>query len=261
MLPIQEGMQDKSETVRVEDGANCTIVVRNAEELMNVTYEVYHDPGSNTNIGADPIVVVKGNNKKNEISTFQILPKCYFRKLREYFDEIENMYDYYSFQNEAMRWLLNDTSPYSNCEHPMFVERYALVALNFAAPMNNTGGCIDSPIGWVGNKSETCKFITCGNETQNNGYSADDVCCKCGGGFKKPEIKNKPLWIESGAQHCLWPFVDCEEGRVVNLQPAGVGLHGSIPSEVGLLKNLTIVDFCKSIFKVMSVAVLPIWIL
>ncbi|CAM6093145.1 unnamed protein product [Calypogeia fissa] len=52
-----------------------------------------------------------------------------------------------------------------------------------------------------------------------------------------------PGWV-AGGNPCspLWKYVQCTNGSVVELNVKNTGISGTIPSEVGLLQNLEVLD-------------------
>ena len=61
---------------------------------------------------------------------FNRIPECYFEKLRSHI-EIETIYSGNSTANNALHWLLEDPEPKRQCEDSNFMERYALVKMDF----------------------------------------------------------------------------------------------------------------------------------
>merc|ERR1711976_965299 len=69
-------------------------------------------------------------------------------------------------------------------------------------------GCMDSPPGWVDSDGNGCDFYASnpsnceiGNSFPNQGLTANDVCCACGGG-----CNDLPGWYDSGGVSfgCKW---------------------------------------------------------
>merc|ERR1712032_41268 len=96
----------------------------------------------------------------------------------------------------------------------MGVERYALAVINFAAPIDKS---LLNPAYY--------------NETLNEMLISDT------------------LWVNEGWQ-CTWPNVVCIDGSVVDLfissAELGDQLSGTITTEIGLLKNLSIFDMSSN---------------
>ena len=142
---VEESMKNATETVMVKDGANCTVTVQNTtgdpnqffrmEPILHINYTIFH--GNSTSIEQDPIVIFSGETKTQNTINFKVVPTCYFEKL-EYLDNT-TMYTDTTPANEAIDWLMEDTSDSSQCENPFFIDRYALVVLSFSAPaVSNT---------------------------------------------------------------------------------------------------------------------------
>lgn len=200
---IEESMKLETQTVQVADGADCELSIKNqtaAGKINFVNYTVYH--GDKESIETDPIVIFNEDTSENGIRSFQRIEECYFDKLK-YYTDIAAMYTGNDPSNKAIHWLSAEgSSGSSNCRDALFVERYALATINYAAPK--------SPI------MDT-------NETE--GIPTDGM----------------DLWINSDRQ-CSWPNVVCKDGRVIELELLGLSLLGTIPTEIGLLVNLEKVD-------------------
>ena len=138
---IDESMQNTSETVMVEDGANCTFSVQTVTPFKNkdfieaqvpilqVDYTIFH--GDKESIEQNPIIVLsKQGNLQNTID-FRIFPQCYFTKLSDYIDNT-TMYTGTAPANEAINWLMDSKRSNSQCSNPFFIERYALGVLGFS---------------------------------------------------------------------------------------------------------------------------------
>jgi hypothetical protein len=79
-VSINEDMENKSETIMVPDGANCTISVRNTtsnDTELYVDYTVFH--GDEESIIEDPIVIVEAYINTDTIMQvdFTRIPECY----------------------------------------------------------------------------------------------------------------------------------------------------------------------------------------
>ena len=211
MVNVDVAMKNKTETVMVADGADCTMRVKNVTsrgfDIWYVNYIVFH--GDEKSIDSDPIVMIQGNSYEEEVSSFQRIRECFFRKLNEHIDNT-TIYTGTDTSNQAIDWLMDDSFGFSNCEDEHFIERYALTAINFAAPS------------FSGNSTDNVTEIEI--ETDDQG-----------------------LWINTGRQ-CVWQTVACTDGVVTELDLgdlSGLLLSGTIATEIGLLKNLTTIDMSK----------------
>jgi cell division protein FtsB len=136
---IQEIMVSNSETVMVEDGANCELVVRNTtanifaidDPIWFVNYTLFHGDENKS------VKILTQNSKDKETANFVRIPECYFRKLENHVD-VESIYTATGPSNQAIRWLLKDRTGHSDCEDDNFIERYALVNIVFAMDGNET---------------------------------------------------------------------------------------------------------------------------
>jgi len=225
---ISSSMINKTQTVKVTDGALCTVIVKNMSNTgtdgIYVNYSVFH--GDEDSIWSDPIIIVKGDSFVNKISFFHRIENCFFERLHGRIDK-STIYTGKDSSNKAVSWLMEDSSGFTNCEDDNFIERYALAAINFAAPI----------------------------------YSESFINNKTGA-----IVEDKGLWITT-ENHCIWEMVGCVDGSVRNLNfgdrkfvgtiateiallqdlhVLGMGhqfLYGSIPSEIGQLDKLEFIEF------------------
>ena len=133
-------MINKTETLMVPDGAACIITIRNSTgpdtgfqtpNVNFVKYTVYHE---DRNLKENPIVMFQGDSNKFATTNFQRIPTCFFTKLNKYTNlNLTTVYSSKSPSSKAIAWLMQD-GKYSDCERESFLQRYALAAINFAAP-------------------------------------------------------------------------------------------------------------------------------
>jgi hypothetical protein len=137
-------MVSNAETVMVEDGANCSLEIRNTTTDRNfatddpiwlVNYTLFH--GSKSEVGHEYVEILSQHSFEKDIVGFRRIPDCYFRKLENHTD-IGSIYTHTHqlSSNRAIDWLLKDELGISECEDEDFIERYALVTMSFA--MNGT---------------------------------------------------------------------------------------------------------------------------
>jgi hypothetical protein len=138
---IDGSMVLNSATVMVEDGANCTLEIGSTTTNINfatddpiwlVNYTLFH--GSKIEAGHDEAVeILSHHSLEEDIVAFRRIPDCYFRKLAHH-TNIGSIYTHSGLlsSNKAIDWLLNEESGNSECEDENFIERYALVTMNFA---------------------------------------------------------------------------------------------------------------------------------
>ena len=97
---IDESMVNRNETILVEDGATCTLFVRNStstdgdiyfdEPIWYVDYKIFHG-GVRTSEGVE---ILTGHSYEAEAVNFSRIPECYFiKKLRNHQIDIESMYE------------------------------------------------------------------------------------------------------------------------------------------------------------------------
>eukprot|EP00536_Pseudo-nitzschia_multiseries_P016330 jgi/Psemu1/220980/e_gw1.1078.1.1 len=211
MVSIQPAMINETELLDVSDGATCTITVKSraigSAEMLHVKYTVFH--GDRSSIRSNPIVMLEGDSSESQVVTFQRIEECYFEKLKEHVN-ISTIYTGGEVSNKAIDWLMKDDSGFSSCEGSHFIERYALAAINFAAPLQTSEV--------VSRKSES-------NDSTNQG-----------------------LWI-TAERHCIWSHVACVDGSVHDIifEHYGALISGTIATEIGLLRNLSSIEMSKFI--------------
>eukprot|EP00531_Pseudo-nitzschia_arenysensis_P000632 CAMPEP_0116129926 /NCGR_PEP_ID=MMETSP0329-20121206/8184_1 /TAXON_ID=697910 /ORGANISM="Pseudo-nitzschia arenysensis, Strain B593" /LENGTH=1066 /DNA_ID=CAMNT_0003624225 /DNA_START=259 /DNA_END=3456 /DNA_ORIENTATION=+ len=204
-ISIDKEMENHAETVKVEDGATCTLRISNSahvfqsdsktaswykqsgtyceEPIWFVNYTVLH--GSQLGIDFDGLEILTQSSSEVENSYFKRIPECYLQKLKHRHDDLASLYDISHPSSKAIERLRNDTSGYSDCTNEFFVERFALSSIYFALKKNGTR-----------------------------------------------------TWIDTQS-HCTWSGVECNsQGSVVELEVANDSLVGAIPSELSLLTNL-----------------------
>lgn len=209
-ISIEESMRNNTHTVMVEDGANCTLRVRNTTSLVLpgsetegvferylicdppiwfIDYTIFH--GGNIATGVEQVEILTQHSSENEFAYFDRVPECYFTSLIEQVDTA-SFYTASSPLNEAFHWLVRDGSGYSECGREFFFERFALSVMNFA--MNRNAAFINEQL------------------------------------------------------HCYWPGITCNALRkVTQINLPKKDLKGAIPSELKLLTTLDNLFLCKYI--------------
>jgi hypothetical protein len=133
---IRSDMKFETETVHVADGADCLITIKNNTgglvDIQFVNYTVYH--GDEEDIETNPIVMFHADSATEGIRSFQRIPECFFKKLKNHVD-ITTIYTGEEPSNKAIKWLMEDSTGFSNCQFATFIERYALATFNYAAPL------------------------------------------------------------------------------------------------------------------------------
>jgi hypothetical protein len=203
MVSINNNMKNKTETVKVADGANCVMTINNStlgsNRIWYVDYSIFH--GNESDIVTNPIVMVQGDSFIEEVTNFQRIPTCFFEKLEGHIN-VTTIYTGTDSSNQAVDWLMKDSSRFSSCERDEFIERYALTTISFAAPI-------------VSEYSTNNDIMT--------------------------QTNDQRLWITK-ERHCIWEAVGCTDGNIVtelNYEDiVNFRVSGTIPTEIGLLKNL-----------------------
>jgi len=164
---IDETMSNSSQTVKVANGADCSLVVVNTTTnsdrqwddppIWYIDYTLYH--GEKGYVEDENVEIL--TRRTNEVSeaNFKRIPECYFKELKD-FVGIETIYTASEASNRAIDWLIDDKTGNSECGEESFVERYALVNMFYAidAPgefIDSARHCAWSSIGCSGGKVNT----------------------------------------------------------------------------------------------------------
>lgn len=220
-VDIDPSMVDNAETVMVKDGASCSLVVKNStqsidtatpialsntdfvtpEPIWYIDYTLFHGEKSE---GVE--ILSQASHLEGSVS-FGLVPTCYLEEL-----EVDAAKLYKSSSgssNNAIGWLIQDNPEISQCGDDGFMERYALVNMNFALQSD---------------ASEIANFI-----------NRDDHCTwpsiTCRGG----QVDTVALGFQN-----LKGEIPSEIGLMTNLKK--LQLNGnqisSIPTEIGLLTSV-----------------------
>jgi hypothetical protein len=138
---VADSMENQTETIMVNDGADCTITIRNItigyDPIWYVNYAILH--GDKNSDKSNSIVAVQSSSFKESTYDFKRIPECYFDKLSDYIDSSTVYIGIdYDPSAKAIDWLMNDESEDPICEDSFFLERYALSVVSFAAPPFNS---------------------------------------------------------------------------------------------------------------------------
>jgi len=235
---IEQTMVNNSETVMVEDGADCSLVVRNTttnsapdvavdDPIWFINYTLFH--GDKNTIEAAEILTQ--HSSKKESVNFKVIPGCYFRKLGSHIDLV-SIYKAFGSSNEAIDWLVEDDRGNLQCEDNNFIERYALANVFFA--MNGTAKFIS--------RERLCRWpsITC-NEGKVSSIRLRDAGLR---GAIPSGINLLRSLKELQLSDNQITSLPSEIGLMSSLQTLDLGNNAIplIPSEIGLLTNLVLFD-------------------
>jgi len=137
---IEGSMVNKSQTIMVQDGATCTLVIRNTTTDIDVftdapiwlvDYSLFRQ-GVNGDVDAR-VEISSISSFVVETASFSRISECYFRQLQNHTD-LNSIYadSGKGNSNKAIDWLLTDATGHSECEDSNFLERYALINMYFA---------------------------------------------------------------------------------------------------------------------------------
>ena len=128
LVKLNQKMSGNMETVMIEQGANCSMTFKYRSPSWYVNYTVFQ--GDETTIEINPIVILQDHSAEVH---FQRIPDCFFTKLSDHVDT-SAIYTGTGSSNQAIDWLVKDTSVYSSCEDTLFLERYALGEIQTPLP-------------------------------------------------------------------------------------------------------------------------------
>jgi len=206
----------------VEEGATCRISVSNTtnfdakwdnDPIWWVDYTVY--------LGNDTTnEMISGYSGDAESINFYQLPQCYFEELQNFLN-VSRAYVTNDTSAKALGWLAGDKSGYSSCEDEFLIERFALSAVNFAAPINTTNdpSTEEDDSLWISTEQQ-CRW--------------KNIACNKGS-IETLAVRSKDLI----------GTISSSVGLLSGLQRMDYdnnGLTGTIPSEIGLLINLKGLD-------------------
>ena len=163
---VDKSMENQPQIINVTDGARCQISVSNTTNSINgwddapiwfVNYTVYHGQGTD-------IEIVSGDSSKERSTAFHRIPECYLTEFKTVLNDVAP-YNLDMTPAKAVSWIVedNDISGNSRCGDQSLVERAALSALNFAAPIVSMSNETVDPL-WI-NKQQQCRWknIVCNN--------------------------------------------------------------------------------------------------
>ncbi len=141
---IEPTMIKKSETVTVDDGANCTLEVRNAttsdvniardDPIWLVDYTLFH--GDENDNDRQPVPILTQQSSQMDVVHFKRIPNSCLETLGHHID-IPSIYTDSDPSNEAIKWLVKVDTENSQCEDEFFLDRFALSTIIFALEGNH----------------------------------------------------------------------------------------------------------------------------
>jgi len=226
---VNPTMENQSEVIKVNDGAECTIRIENTtssnpsfddDPVWFVNYTIFD--GVPQSIEDNPTRIRQEFTFDNGVVSFEKIPECYFDILSEHID-YKTIYEKKNPSSEAINLIVDENSRSTSCS-PYLMERYALYAMNFAAP--------------------TFSYIVTG-EMSELWIEQDRPCTwqniMCSGQADASSIFDLLDLDLSGLQ--LNGYIATEIGLLYNLALYDVSnnfMIGSIPSEIGLLTELSL---------------------
>ena len=212
-IVMNKSMEDNSEIVMVEDGAECTLEIENTTDwsgsIWYFNYTIYHDQ-------AMQVKIDEGSSLREGTKQFIRIKDCFLETIFGYDHDFKN-FNYMDLMRK-FNWIGEHDAGNQPCSSDFSMERYALSMMNMALTYNVTQ---DTEL-WM-NDDMHCTWPS--------------VECKQGlvVGLDLTRVES----LSSGESGFMIPN---EIGILTNLQKLDLyntGLIGSIPTEVGLLTELT----------------------
>jgi len=240
---VEKEMAGQRETMRVRDGANCTLVTRRIPEEnigSQSTFDVFDkDPIwsidytiTNLYIKSNremEIEISSEHNKGKEGENFKVIPTCYLDKL-QFHTNLSSIYPAVGPSNEAIDWLVDNDEQNSECQDRNFIERYALASLFFTMNISEELREVEKQCTWP--------TVVCdeGNITKIKlkGYQKDNISSI------PSEVALLTALQTFYLSDNLITSVPSEIGLLTGLEELDLSGNQitSIPSEIGLLTGL-----------------------
>ena len=227
---MDKSMEDNSEIVMVEDGAECTLKIENTTDwkksIWYFNYTIYHDK-------AMQVKIDEGFSFEEGTKQFMRIQDCFLDTIFGYGYDFQNIN--YGNLTRKVNWIMEHDAKNQPCSSDFSIERYALSIMNMPL-INLTSNVSDDSELWMN----------------------DDMHCvwpsvECSQGFVVGLVLTDAEGLSSRESGFIIPN---EIGILTNLQNlalTGIGLIGSIPTEIGLLTELTSLELCKRLFPVLLV--------
>jgi hypothetical protein len=174
-----------------------------------VNYTVY-----NTFDYGDDSVVASGYSGHQESVSFQRFPACYYSVLHRNNVDLEPLHISGTDSSLALTWLVIDDSPHSNCLRDNFLDRFALIAVYYAATT-----------------IDPARVATAKNSSSwKQSVSAYDT--------SPGIVLSEQFQLMTKGDQCWWENIICsDDGWVESLSLRSMGLQGTISTSIGLLRN------------------------
>ena len=104
--------------------------------------------------------IVSGDSGYQQSIDFRRIPDCYFDELEDWIKP-STAYVANNTATKSLQWLVNDSSGHSHCDDTFLLERFALSAMNFAAPIKADTNAIADTL-WISTQQHcSWETITC----------------------------------------------------------------------------------------------------
>eukprot|EP00537_Pseudo-nitzschia_pungens_P014394 CAMPEP_0172387980 /NCGR_PEP_ID=MMETSP1061-20121228/5161_1 /TAXON_ID=37318 /ORGANISM="Pseudo-nitzschia pungens, Strain cf. pungens" /LENGTH=1394 /DNA_ID=CAMNT_0013117749 /DNA_START=764 /DNA_END=4948 /DNA_ORIENTATION=- len=216
-LDINEDMSNGTQSVWVNDRAHCIMRIKNQTYIEHTIWYVSYSIFIGEEVD-DKRKIIEGNSIRDGIVSFLAVPSCILDKLSTHADVYEIYNGVYSKQ--ALDWIVDDNTGYSDCRDQFFTERYGLSLLNFEAPISTGTDKL-----WI-NTNPTCLWFA--------------MECKEG----VPSDLNLSFQNLKGQLSKNLKLLQ----SLSRLNFASNNLKGSIPSEIQYLQRLTDIDLNSNDF-------------
>ena len=224
-IVMGKSMEDNSETVMVEDGAECTLEIENttdwAGSIWYFNYTIYHDQ-------AMQVKIDEGSSLREGTKQFIRIKDCFLETIFGYDHDFQN-FNYLDLMRK-FNWIGEHDAGNQPCSSDFSMERYALTVMNMAL-INLTSNVSDDSDLWMNDDMHCMWPIVECSQGFVVGLDLSDV----------EDMRGNSIPTEIGILTNLHQKLDLRHTKLI----------GSIPTEVGLLSNLLLLNLSKCLSSVL----------
>ena len=153
-ISMDNFMENNSETLMVEDGAECTLKIENTTDwdksLWYFSYTIYHDDAMQVNIDG-------GFSFEEGTKQFTRIPDCFLDTILSYISDPQN-FDYINL-SKKYNWIMEHDAGNQPCSRDFSIERYALSIMNMNMPLITlTSNSSDNSELWMNDDMHHCMW-------------------------------------------------------------------------------------------------------
>ena len=156
---MDKSMEDNSEIVMVENGAECTLIIENItdfssqywdESIWYFNYTIYHDK-------AMQVTIDKGFSFEEGTKQFIRIQDCFLDTIFGYGYDFQNI-DYGDLMRK-LNWIAEHDAGHQPCSSDFSIERYALSIMNMNMPLITlTSNSSDNSELWMNDDMHHCMW-------------------------------------------------------------------------------------------------------